>query len=420
MALFSDDFEDESIDVGWTQVVGASPGAFAEERGYLKITSGGGGVYGSWTPTWIYQAGISGDFDVVIRALVDYDTFDDTYEQFGLIAAVDTENHIHAQFVALGANYNQYRMARQDVVSDTPNEGTSVTPYQDNVFLRIKRVSSTFTVYYSLNGTSWTVLAAPGTPLSSSDDVDIGIYAHHYGGVQYYARIMEFTKYSDFSFPSESPQEDSFGDASIDEIWLREGQDGGGVTEASGVLSITSSANNVDYSAYGPYGLYQFVDGDFDVCVKALDFSDVNHNYEQFGFIAELDRANTVEVCVEYNNALNMVGKSIVSNTMYRAEGGAYSESTVYLRIKRVSSTLTLYYSEDKLEWTQLSPSTILSSSAKLKLMLFASHIFGSQYTVYFDDFENYSSGWTGKICGVDSADISKICGIAIADIEGV
>jgi len=28
--------------------------------------------------------------------------------------------------------------------------------------------------------------------------------------------------------------------------------------------------------------------------------------------------------------------------------------------------------------------------------------------------------GWTGKICGVDSADIAKIMGVAIADIAKV
>jgi len=393
MALFSDDFEDDSIDAGWTQDTGTG-GGFVEERGYLKISSSSGGLWSTFDPAWLYQASISGDFDVVVRVIVNYDDFDAQWEGCGLIAAVDTSNNVRVMCQAGGGGVLDYQIRRQETVAGGSNEGASVDPRRNNFFLRLARSGSTFTAYYSINGSSWTALADPGSTLSSSANVDLGIFAIHPGGSQIEARFTEFTKFADFSFPSESLTEDSFDDASLDKAWFVEGQDGGGISETGGVLEIASSVNDIYTSSYQPYGVFQFEDGDFDYTVKLDHQGYITANYEKAGLLVELDRVNYVFVYLGYEGSLKVTGRHTIDNAVYVDDDPWSSGNVIYLRISRSGSDFAIYYSVDGIEWTELSPTNKLTTNAKVKVLLVASHFYtATPYTVKFDDFQIFTIG---------------------------
>jgi regulation of enolase protein 1 (concanavalin A-like superfamily) len=394
---FSDAFDDSSIDPNWYQDTGTG-GSFSEGTRFLEITSGSGEVHTSVDPTWIYQV-VSGDFDVVTRVIIDYDSFQDSFEKVGLLAYVDDTHLCNMSFYTTGQNGLIFR--RDDKSGGGVSEGSTVTAYQNNFYLRLTRSGSDFVCRYSLDGgTSWNT-ASPNTAYTTSETVQIGIFANHPGGTQFVARFEEFTNFTEFSVQTLSLSNDNFGDASLDtDIWTLEGTIGSR-SEAGGNLEITSSSLDIYTNTYAPYGVSQLVDGDFDVIIKMDCQGALTQNYEKCGILVELDQDNWGRIGLEYSNGLGVYISHVVSNLSYY-DNDSYSADVVYFRVNRVGSTLTYSYSTDNDSYTELAPSTELSTNEQVKIILYASHFSGAQYTALFDYFSQVKT-FSTTIAGVSA-----------------
>jgi len=391
-SLFFDEFDDGAIDPGWTQDTGTS-GAFSESNYVLTITSGSGHIYGGdYDPTWIFQEE-SGDFDVVVRFMTDWDTFDDTYyHRLGIMASLEGAQNNFVLSELQRTATGELRFGRVDTVNDTAYSSYD-NVYKVSGFLRLQRVGSTFTTYYSSDGATW-VSKTPGTVFSSSATVKVGLFASHESGQQFQVRFDYFKDFSTFSFPTDSLQDDYFDDASIDyTIWRPQGQDGGGVSESGGDLKVISSPNDIWSGANKPYGMSQYVDGDFDVVIRCDSGGSIDANYETIGMVFEIDRTNWVYIGIEYNGGLKVSAKHCTANSVSTISASIGNESLAqFLRLKRVGSTITQYYSSDSCDWTQLSPGTPKAYSGKFLMVLFAKHNVGAQFTANFSMFSALTS----------------------------
>jgi regulation of enolase protein 1 (concanavalin A-like superfamily) len=175
VAFQDDEFNDSSIDPIWIQDLGVG-GAVNESGTTLRLDSGEENITAGGTAdfNWLYQDDIQGDFDVAIRVM-DIDGSHSTGQILGLVAYIDNNN-----WAAIGVRYQsstkQHHTCHRVSGSYHQTFGAAVGSYPQ--YWRVKRVDSTFSTYYSDDGSSWTPYDPVAGVLSDTNNVKIGLFAN--------------------------------------------------------------------------------------------------------------------------------------------------------------------------------------------------------------------------------------------------
>jgi len=184
---FNDEFNDGAWSNIWTWDVGVGPhaGVTREQNGFFEIDTGGGDIWNAdYSPTLIYQSGVTGDFDVFIRLITSGIT--STYQAGGIIFKANsgiTWVGIQKTIYPSGVSFIQAMQTKNSVTSssDTNDSGSTT-------FFRLRRVGSGLSTYYRdgtkpKNDSDWT-LFVPSTKAEPSGSGYIGLIGNDAGGIQ--------------------------------------------------------------------------------------------------------------------------------------------------------------------------------------------------------------------------------------------
>jgi regulation of enolase protein 1 (concanavalin A-like superfamily) len=176
-----DEFAGTTLDAcRWSDVVRPDPSAYRVTGGGLEIDTSKGDIYGGTATNprnLMLQPAPDGDW--TIETKVDASTFDEAFQQAGLIAYADDTNYVKLDYLTSNAAGSpvargiELRSEMADAVqSPQPN---APAPVQGVWHLRLSKSGSTFTGSYSADGLMWTALApVTNTALSAAK---FGLYA---------------------------------------------------------------------------------------------------------------------------------------------------------------------------------------------------------------------------------------------------
>ncbi|MEV5965478.1 ThuA domain-containing protein [Kribbella sp. NPDC051952] len=176
-----DEFTGTTLDAcRWTDVVRPDPAAFRVAGESLEIDTGKGDIYGgtATNPRNLMLQPVP-DGDWTIETKVDGSSFNEAYQQAGLMVYADDANYVKLDYLtsnAAGSTVTrgiELRSEVGDVVqSPQPN---APEPGQGVWYLRLAKSGSTFTGSYSADGLAWTAL--PPVTNAALGSASFGVYA---------------------------------------------------------------------------------------------------------------------------------------------------------------------------------------------------------------------------------------------------
>ncbi|TDW21653.1 ThuA domain-containing protein [Kribbella kalugense] len=176
-----DEFTGTSLDAcRWTDVVRPDPAAYRVTGDGLEIDTSNGDIYGGTATNprnLVLQPTPDGDW--TIETKVDASSFDEAFQQAGLMVYADDANYVKLDYLTTNAAGSavargiELRSEVADVVQLTqPN---APAPTQGVWYLRISKSGSTFTGSYSSEGVAWNALSpVTNTALAAAK---FGVYA---------------------------------------------------------------------------------------------------------------------------------------------------------------------------------------------------------------------------------------------------
>jgi cytochrome c len=176
-----DEFAGTALDAcRWTDVVRPDPAAYRVTGGGLEIDTSKGDVYGGGNTgpkNLVLQGAPDGDW--TIETKVDASTFDEAFQQAGLLMYADDANYVKLDYLTTNAAGStvargiELRSEVADVVqSPQPN---APSPAQGVWYLRLSKSGSTFTGSYSSDGLAWSAL--PPVTNTALGSAKFGVYA---------------------------------------------------------------------------------------------------------------------------------------------------------------------------------------------------------------------------------------------------
>jgi len=183
-------------------------------------------------------------------------------------------------------------------------------------------------------------------------------------------------------------QKDYFNDSSLDPIWTESYQAGGSSNESGEVLTITSGDNYAFGSIFNASGVYQTITGDFDIKAKLNSVS-----------------GNALFVGLAWYINGNNHGGLISNDGYWFYDDGSYSSASPlnvtpprYYRIRRVSTTITVYYSSNGTNWTAAISHTGGGWDAACRIWLVSNDNGYAGFTAEYDAIVNYADSWTAPV----------------------
>ncbi|TDO48659.1 glucose/arabinose dehydrogenase [Kribbella sp. VKM Ac-2527] len=189
-----DEFTGTTLDAcRWSAIVRPDPAAYRVTGGVAEIDTGKGDIYagGNTNPkNLLLQPAPDGDW--TIETKVDGSSFDEAYQQAGLLVYADDANYVKLDYLTTNAAGSPVARALElrsevndAVVQPAPN---APTPTGGVWYLRLAKSGSTFTGSYSSDGVTWTALPAVTNPALAS--ARFGIYA--FGADQVASKTAKF------------------------------------------------------------------------------------------------------------------------------------------------------------------------------------------------------------------------------------
>lgn len=200
---------------------------------------------------------------------------------------------------------------------------------------------------------------------------------------------LTVTRYVTGSF-----RDDEFDDNDIASFWTTEAGVEGSFSESGDVLTITSSDENVFSGGFADFNwIYQDPFwGDFDIAVKMQTYDgNFNSNGQRAGIVVYIDNNNWAVIGKYYYFGMQRYVNHRVDGS-YAHNYNTDTNLPYWMRVRRVGSVITTYYSDDGSAWTSFVPSTALSGSDVVRVGLFANSEGVKQFTVDFDYVENYGT----------------------------
>ncbi|GAA3213898.1 ThuA domain-containing protein [Oerskovia jenensis] len=177
-----DEFEGTSLDgCRWNSVVRPDASGLRVAGGKLEIDTTPTDIYGTGNtdvPNIVLQDQPAGDWTV--ETTVDGSTFDQQYQQGGLILYGDDDNYVKLDFITKnqpGAAVDRGIEMRSEAGATVLNPQPNVNSLTQGVWwLRLAKVGTTYTGSYSADGVTWTEMAEKVTNPRLAD-AKIGLYA---------------------------------------------------------------------------------------------------------------------------------------------------------------------------------------------------------------------------------------------------
>ncbi len=187
-----DEFNDGSVGAQWT-IDNGTGGSISEGGGSLNVATGSGEVWSAaFDPTWAYQAGITGNFDIICRMTVDSLTANT--QQGGFLIRLDDSNWwdivlLHGSTldgdIVIGSRVRTGGTAAQRLQRYATRGLDRTLGGNYYIYFRIQRVGTEIYVYYSgYEDGRWVFLKPADRKLTTSAAVDIGLMGIHPGGSQ--------------------------------------------------------------------------------------------------------------------------------------------------------------------------------------------------------------------------------------------
>lgn len=180
---FNDEFSTATLNSNWTAVdpTGTNPFSLTSHSGWLRITTTSGPEYNlartTMTSPRILQT-VTGDFEITTEVSAN---FAQATIAAGLLVWKDSSNFWrverwydptdHGQAVHTAGNYHG---------AWTNGAYQTLPTNQDPTYLKITRVGTTLTGYWSIDGSTWTQFAQ--TTFDAADPVSVGLSVINVGG----------------------------------------------------------------------------------------------------------------------------------------------------------------------------------------------------------------------------------------------
>src|SRR5579859_5129812 len=177
----ADDFNGASLNTSLWTVQAPVGGSAAVSNGHLLITVPGGSNHDAFTPALdavqVVQQISNADFDVNVK-------IDSTlaasgqYSGDGILVEGDAHNYIRFE---ISANGSRVALSANTIIAGTQTQKFIVAPFSGYVvptYLRLNRTGSTYTAYYSSDGTNW--IQAGSFADSSLTVTGLALYGSNY------------------------------------------------------------------------------------------------------------------------------------------------------------------------------------------------------------------------------------------------
>lgn len=165
----------------WSAIVRPDPAAYRVTGGAVEIDTSKGDIYqGTATNPKNLLLQPAPDGDWTIETKVDATSFNEAFQQAGLMVYADDANYVKLDYLttnASGAAVTRGIELRSEVANAIvqPAPNASPPPTQGVWYLRLAKSGSTFTGSYSADGLAWTALPAVTNPALGS--ASFGVYA---------------------------------------------------------------------------------------------------------------------------------------------------------------------------------------------------------------------------------------------------
>ncbi|NQU10691.1 hypothetical protein HQ590_07875 [bacterium] len=376
----SDQFNDESLDEMWTTDDGGASGqSFTESDDNLNIATGtSGGVW--WTtfdPPRIYQS-VAGDFQAETHMV--------------LAAGLNDNNERCGLFAEWSAGTWFGIMRRGSVITCSTNDGAQdpgsvkyeTASSATDIYFRIWRKGSYWRASYSTDAESWTECGAGGSGVSENGAVNVGVAATETDGSGGYSAKFDYL--------------------TIDEP--------GGARYDSGKWALSTG---IDYSVHWNVGYMTFQNasgcrigqqyaGDFFVEMHIADAPDTGKGI----YIQAYPTAGPTEYCQLHfveSSGLKIRRRDNLGPGGNNTDIDATGFTEVWLRMQRVDSTFSTWYSTNGTDWTSVSaPSPEYTSSAAMDLSIYCTTTAAMRVT-YWDVTGGGSYSADQYVAVLDEAD---------------
>ncbi len=183
---------------------------------------------------------------------------------------------------------------------------------------------------------------------------------------------MMFSAYG-LSFAAASPgNNDEFSSSSLNGFWTKVGTPSAtyDLTTSPGYIAITSPANNdLGGTTNSAPRIMQTVTGDFAVVTRVLGTYTAAGVHA--GILVYIDDTHFMRVEVRNTNAFQIGGKNgptFVSSSV----AGSVPIAPVYLKMEKIGTSITGYWSSDGTTWTQFGPTyTLTGADGTVQIGLF-------------------------------------------------
>lgn len=274
------------------------------------------------------------------------------YQSAGLLVYTDDDHYIkveRAYNVAEGGNV--FRLIRENGTTSTGKQITSDPISSNLVYLKLVKAGSSFTGYFSVDGTTWTIIGVPET-IQLAAPVLVGLHAQRSGGA---AAIN--ADFDDFRI-SPLNKSDRFNGTDLGSQWTILNQVNGhtSLSAKPGSFRITSDPGDL-WAISGTEKdilLQTPASNDYTITTKLAFMPTVN--YQSAGLIVYSDDDNYIKVERAYNagDKLRIVKETGGIGTQQTTAVPTTAGGSIYLKLVKSGTTYTGYYSIDDLVWTPI------------------------------------------------------------------
>jgi regulation of enolase protein 1 (concanavalin A-like superfamily) len=366
--ITSDDFNSgtELKDI-WTFVDPVGDASLKLDGLQAKVTVPAGTSHDLWTSgldaAQLLQTVPNTDFDIGTKFVSQPQG---THAMQGLIAKADNFNYVRFDFYSSGSDLNVFAATFSNG-SPTVRANASI-PNAEEMYLRMQRQGSQWTLLYRLDGEDWNTLATFGYSVGISQ---VGICAGNAGSnppgftaaVDYFFNMNEpIDPYNVNPLPPPEPsiiQSDDFnyGGTELNDFWTFIDPVGQASLDLDGMTSSISLPAGFDHDIWingnnAPRLMQSSNDTDFDLVTRFVSQPSGHHGMQ--GMVVEADEQNFIRFdYYSTGNDLNLFAANFSNGSpTVRANIGLEPGSPLYLRIQRERDSWKLLYSDDNEEWT--------------------------------------------------------------------
>jgi len=176
----NDEFDGSSLESCRWQVVNEDAARYRVANGQLQIDTSPFDIYNGDTGVTNFVLQPQPATDWVVETKVDASRFDRRYQQAGLILFGDEQNYVKLDILATneaGQTIARNLEMRSEIANAVQNpQPNAPAPADGIVWLRLQKAGTTFTGYYSADGSTWTQIAQTVSN-TALDSAKVGLYA---------------------------------------------------------------------------------------------------------------------------------------------------------------------------------------------------------------------------------------------------